>query len=71
MLVWASSCLPSSSCKSISSFNTKVAKNFREKLIELSTFEMEQQNSELETYFEEWKGSEEQVDDVCIIGIRI
>jgi serine phosphatase RsbU (regulator of sigma subunit) len=32
---------------------------------------MQTQNSKLQTAFSEWKGDLEQIDDVCIIGIRI
>ena len=46
-------------------------KKFREKLIELSCIEIEQQKTELASFFLSWKGVEEQVDDVCVIGIKI
>ena len=46
-------------------------KRFREKLLEVSNLEMEKQKVALEQYFEEWKEREEQVDDVCVIGIKI
>ena len=46
-------------------------KNFRNKMLELSTKDMKKQNSELESYFKHWQGSEEQVDDVCVMGIRV
>lgn len=32
---------------------------------------MSEQCEILNTAFETWKGKEEQVDDVCIIGIRV
>jgi hypothetical protein len=32
---------------------------------------MEDQLKEIDLRFEEWKGELEQVDDVCLIGIRI
>jgi len=32
---------------------------------------MDEQKVILEQHFGEWKGSLEQVDDVCIIGVRI
>jgi hypothetical protein len=32
---------------------------------------LKQQREELETYFEQWKGENEQVDDVLVIGVRI
>lgn len=46
-------------------------KLFRDKLVELSTLEMDQQKIELESFFTSWKGDEEQVDDVCVIGIPV
>ena len=46
-------------------------KKFREKLIEVSSAEMEKQKEFLAEYFAEWKGAEEQLDDVCVIGIKI
>ena len=46
-------------------------KKFREKLIEISSLEMNEQKIQLENYFTDWKGVEEQVDDVCVIVIKI
>ena len=46
-------------------------KKFREKLIEISNEEMSKQKELLSSYFNEWKGTEEQVDDVCVIGIKV
>jgi serine phosphatase RsbU (regulator of sigma subunit) len=43
----------------------------KEFLISISSYSMEEQNLKLKTEFEKWKGELEQVDDVCIIGIRI
>jgi serine phosphatase RsbU (regulator of sigma subunit) len=40
-------------------------------LIKNHTLNMDQQRNGLETVFENWKGNLEQVDDVCIIGIRL
>jgi serine phosphatase RsbU (regulator of sigma subunit)/Tfp pilus assembly protein PilF len=39
-------------------------------LISLSHRDPSEQKEELDNHFEEWKGPLEQVDDVCIIGIR-
>jgi hypothetical protein len=32
---------------------------------------MSRQSEELSTVFDEWKGKNEQIDDVCVLGIRI
>jgi hypothetical protein len=32
---------------------------------------MQQQREELDSIFEEWKGENEQLDDVLVIGIKI
>lgn len=47
------------------------ANRMKELLIHLSNLPMEQQKQKLEDFFYEWKGDLEQVDDVCIIGVRI
>ena len=46
-------------------------KKFREKLIEVSSLEMNEQEVQLEVFFSKWRGAEEQVDDVCVMGIKI
>lgn len=40
-------------------------------LIEISKLSMSNQHDRLKSEMDEWMGSEEQVDDVCIIGVRI
>lgn len=57
-------------------FGGKNGKKFKysslqQKLIELSDMPMHEQKNILENTFQEWKGSLEQLDDVCVIGIRI
>ena len=32
---------------------------------------MDQQKDEIEKTFENWKGNLEQLDDVCIIGVKV
>lgn len=44
--------------------------NFKKLLIKIQDKEMDQQKLIIENTFEEWKGALDQVDDVCIIGIR-
>ncbi|MCB0401293.1 MAG: SpoIIE family protein phosphatase [Flavobacteriales bacterium] len=44
---------------------------FKQLLIDNAHLSMEEQKAILEAYFEEWKGTLEQLDDVCVIGMRI
>jgi serine phosphatase RsbU (regulator of sigma subunit) len=46
-------------------------KRFKELLISSKTDSMEDQKTDLGTHFERWKGDLEQIDDVCVMGIRI
>jgi tetratricopeptide (TPR) repeat protein len=46
-------------------------KPFKELLINIHDKSMDEQKLILEKHFEDWKGGHEQVDDVCIIGVRI
>lgn len=46
-------------------------KPLQEKLLNLSGVKLEQQKVELSYLFETWKGKLEQVDDVCMIGLRV
>jgi serine phosphatase RsbU (regulator of sigma subunit)/uncharacterized protein HemY len=47
------------------------SKAFRELLLTLQDFDMETQALKLEEAFEAWRGSNEQLDDVCVIGVKI
>jgi ligand-binding sensor domain-containing protein/serine phosphatase RsbU (regulator of sigma subunit) len=46
-------------------------KNLKEQLLSIHTQPMSEQKKHLNEFFENWKGDIEQVDDVCVIGIRI
>ncbi|MFN5793749.1 MAG: two-component regulator propeller domain-containing protein, partial [Bacteroidota bacterium] len=46
-------------------------KPFLAQLIQLNNLNMLEQEKELKTFFETWKGKIDQTDDVCLIGIRI
>jgi serine phosphatase RsbU (regulator of sigma subunit) len=46
-------------------------KAFEEQLLEIAALPMYEQKHRLEQSFLNWKGELEQVDDVCIIGVRI
>jgi serine phosphatase RsbU (regulator of sigma subunit)/tetratricopeptide (TPR) repeat protein len=50
----------------------KLMKNsFKELLLSIHKKPMEDQKTELLNFFNEYKGFEEQVDDVCVIGVRV
>jgi tetratricopeptide (TPR) repeat protein len=46
-------------------------KKFKEELLKIHQQPLNEQKLYLETFFESWKGNSEQVDDVCVIGVRI
>lgn len=46
-------------------------KRFRSLLLSLEEMDMERQRKELDAAFEGWKGHQEQLDDVCVVGVRI
>jgi serine phosphatase RsbU (regulator of sigma subunit) len=45
--------------------------NFKNLLLSIHSEPMEKQKVIIDEAFEKWKGNEEQVDDVCVIGIKI
>lgn len=46
-------------------------KQLKEKLLSIKDLSMQEQRGALDKIFEDWKGNIEQVDDVCIIGIKM
>jgi serine phosphatase RsbU (regulator of sigma subunit)/Tfp pilus assembly protein PilF len=52
-------------------FKKLKTKVFRSRLLEASTEPMERQRDGHVSYFENWKGDNDQTDDVCVMGIRI
>ena len=46
-------------------------KPFKKLFLELHKKRMDEQENALEETFNAWKGSLEQVDDVCVLGIRV
>lgn len=46
-------------------------KQFQETLSNVLSKEPDEQSNELKIAFENWKGNLEQIDDVCVIGIRV
>jgi serine phosphatase RsbU (regulator of sigma subunit) len=47
------------------------SKNFKEILLSIQGKSLEEQKLHLNTSFEKWRGDFEQLDDVCVIGIRL
>ena len=47
------------------------AANFKKLLLEIQSKSMDEQLKILDKTFEDWRGSLEQLDDVCIIGVRV
>ena len=47
-----------------------MAKSFKKLLFEIHKFPMTEQKEELEQTFNKWKGNEEQIDDVSVLGIK-
>jgi len=47
------------------------ANAFRELLLSIQDKNMEEQKTKIDLVFENWKGNLEQVDDVCVIGVRL
>ena len=48
-----------------------MSSNFKKMLISAKALSMEKQREMIDKKFEEWKGNVEQVDDVCVIGVRV
>ena len=46
-------------------------KNLKNLFLNIANLPMAEQHKKLEEEFTSWKGSNEQIDDVCIIGVRI
>lgn len=45
--------------------------DFKKILIDISKYAMDEQKKILENYYYTWKGNEEQIDDILVIGVRI
>ena len=46
-------------------------KRFRELLVHVATLESHEMEAALAQAFHDWKGEEEQVDDVLVVGVRV
>ncbi|MBK7129715.1 MAG: SpoIIE family protein phosphatase [Crocinitomicaceae bacterium] len=47
------------------------SKNFKEKLLNIQNFTMKEQQEMIISLFDTWKGDFEQVDDICVMGVRV
>ncbi|MBL7896931.1 MAG: SpoIIE family protein phosphatase, partial [Crocinitomicaceae bacterium] len=47
------------------------SQTFKEILVQNRNKSMDEQRQLLEKYFDQWRGELEQIDDVCVMGIRI
>lgn len=45
--------------------------NFKKLLLDIQDLDLKTQKEELQTFFINWKGDYEQLDDVCVVGIKI
>ena len=45
-------------------------KPLKQQLLNFSVFNVNEQKQKLNLYFENWRGNNDQVDDVCILGIK-
>lgn len=48
-----------------------MVKRFYDILVSIHKYHVAEQQAQLNTYFEQWRGSYEQVDDVLVVGIKI
>jgi len=46
-------------------------KPFKNMLLSIQPYSMEEQKKHLHLYFDNWKGSFEQIDDICVMGVRV
>ena len=44
---------------------------FRKYLASISHHNMEKQHEMLENEFQRWKGDHDQIDDVCVMGVKV
>ena len=48
-----------------------MSKQFRQLFLDIQEMNMEEQKEHLDKTIEDWKGDEEQVDDILVIGVRV
>jgi serine phosphatase RsbU (regulator of sigma subunit)/Tfp pilus assembly protein PilF len=47
------------------------SKPFKQLLLSMNTDSMEVQHEKLKNHFDNWKGALDQIDDVCVVGVRL
>jgi hypothetical protein len=47
-----------------------MTKKFKELLLSIQNLQMKEQEKFLNDFIEDWKASQEQVDDILVIGVR-
>jgi hypothetical protein len=55
-------------CENVKKFNRQ---RFLNLLLSLDGFSLKNQKKELDLSFNNWKGSQEQIDDVCVVGVKV
>ena len=48
-----------------------MSRKFRDYLASISSFTAKEQEEKLQTEFYRWKGNQDQIDDVCVMGVKI
>ena len=48
-----------------------MSKRFKGLLLDIQNMSMEKQKEHLDKALEDWKGAQEQVDDILVIGFRV
>lgn len=48
-----------------------MSKRMKKLLLSIKEYSLQEQKEKLYAYFEEWRQDEEQIDDVCLLGVRI
>jgi serine phosphatase RsbU (regulator of sigma subunit) len=48
-----------------------MTKNFKKQILSIANLSMEMQQKALKNHFFNWKGEHNQIDDVCVIGVKV
>ena len=54
--------------ENVKKFNRK---RFRNLLLSINDFDMDKQKKELKFHYNNWRGKQDQIDDVCVVGVRV